>query len=55
MWIVEDNATLDYWISTDALSMLEETNINSLHSEPEKYEDIFTGKFMEPKNEIFKY
>ena len=34
--------------------MSEETWLNSIHSEPEKYEYIRSGQYMEPKNEIIK-
>ena len=39
-----------YWIIVDALSMPEDTQINSLLSKPDKYEDINTGQYMEPKD-----
>ena len=52
--IIEYTSTLDYWISTDALIMSEDTNINPPQSELDKDEDIRTVQYMEPNNEIIK-
>ena len=43
-----------YWIIVDALSMPEDTQINSLQSELEKAEDITTGQYTEKNNDIIK-
>ena len=44
-----------HWIIVDASSMLEDTQINSLQSELDKYDDIkMTGRYMEPNNDIIK-
>ena len=50
IWTIVFTINLYYWVIVDALSMPEDTQINSLLSKPDKYEDINTGQYMEPKD-----